>query len=87
MQDIELAERRSTRADVFHGRLVFVAPGVGKGGPVERIAERLENNLRFARNAGAEINQRAKNVEEQRLLRSLWTLHALRFEHLGGGRA
>src|SRR5256885_9825931 len=65
MQHIELAERSTAGADLFHRRLVFVAPGVCEGEPVERIAERLENNLCLTRDTGAEIDQRTEDVAEQ----------------------
>ena len=67
VQDVELAERQPAGADFLHRRLIFAAPGVGKGEPVERMAERLEDRLGFARDAGAPVDQRAEHVEEQAL--------------------
>src|ERR1700730_12828562 len=36
MQYVELAERYAAGAHLVHGALVFTAPGVGEGGPIER---------------------------------------------------
>src|SRR5262249_12619610 len=67
MQHVELAERHAARAHLVHRGLVFGAPGIGEGEPVEQVALRLEDDFRFARDAGTPIDQRAEHVEEQRL--------------------
>src|SRR5262245_17951390 len=67
VQHGELAERRAAGANLLHGRLVLVAPGIGEGQPVEAMAGGTENGLGLARNAGAKIDERAEDVEEQRL--------------------
>ena len=73
VQDVELAECDPPAADFFHRRLVFVAPGIGEGKPVERMAKRLEDHLGFARDAAAPVDQRTEHVEEA----SLGHLHDL----------
>ena len=62
-----LAERHAGPSAFLHRRLVLAAPGVGEGEPVERMAERLEDCLGLARDAGAPVDQRAEHVEEQSL--------------------
>jgi hypothetical protein len=65
VQYVELAERYAARAHLVHGALIFAAPGVGEGEPVERKSERLEHHLGLARNRRAPIDHRAEHVEEQ----------------------
>ena len=67
MQHVELAERHAAGAHLFHAGLVFVAPRIGEGEPVERVPARLENALGLTRDAGTPVDQRAEYVEEQRL--------------------
>ncbi len=38
MEDVQLAEGETPAADFLHRRLVFAAPGIGEGEPVERMA-------------------------------------------------
>ena len=52
---------------LLHRRLILAAPGVGECDPVERMAERLEDCLGFAGDAGAPVDQRAEHVEKQSL--------------------
>ena len=66
VQHVELAEPDAAGAHLFHGALIFVAPGIRQGRPVERIAARLEHRLGLARNPAAPIDQRAEDVEQQR---------------------
>ena len=65
VQQVELAERNVPVAHLIHRALVLAAPGVRKGEPVDRDAERLEDLLGLARNAGAPIDQGAEDIEEQ----------------------
>ena len=67
VQHVELAERRAAGANLLHGGLVLVAPGIGEGQPVEAMAGASENGLGLARNPGTEIDERAEDVKEQRL--------------------
>src|SRR5262249_286348 len=67
VQNVELAEGSAAGADLLHGRLIFGAPGIGKGEPVKRKAKRLENALGFPRDAGAEIDEGTEDVEEEGL--------------------
>src|SRR5262249_32152823 len=67
VQHVELAERDAPAAHLLHRWLVLVAPGIGEAEPIESIAERLENRLGLARDAGAPVDQRAEHVEEQSL--------------------
>src|SRR5215467_3400893 len=66
MQYVELAEGNVPVAHLIHRALVLAAPGVREGKPVDRDAERLEHLLGLACNAGAPIDQRAEDIEEQR---------------------
>src|SRR5882724_4464518 len=66
VQHVELAERDVPVAHLIHRALVFPAPGVCEGKPVDRDAERLEDLLGLARDAGAPIDQRTEDIEEQR---------------------
>src|SRR5580704_19499862 len=66
VQHIELAEWQAPSSDLFHCRLVFVAPGVGKREPVERTPQGFEYRLGIAGDAVTPVDQRTKNVEEQR---------------------
>jgi len=36
VQYVELAERYAAGAHLVHGALIFAAPGIGEGGPIER---------------------------------------------------
>jgi hypothetical protein len=65
MQNIELAKRHPASADLLHRRLIFAAPGVGKGMPVAGMAERTEEPFRLARNTGAPIHERAEDIKKQ----------------------
>src|SRR5947208_10721354 len=65
MQHVELAERNAPGAHFIHGRLILVPPGIRKGKPVKREAERLEDRLGFACNAASPIDQRPEHIEEE----------------------
>src|SRR5262249_6923785 len=67
VQHVELAERHAAGAHLLQGRLILLTPGIGEGGPVELVAGGSENGLGLARDAGAKVDQRAEDVEEQRL--------------------
>src|SRR5262245_1314142 len=67
MQHVELAERDMPVAHLIHRALVFPAPGVREGEPVDRDAKRLEHLLGLARDAVTPIDQRAEDVEQQSL--------------------
>ena len=67
MQHVEFAERYAAGAHLFHAGLVFGAPRIGEGEPVERVPARFENALGLTRDAGTPVDQRAEHVEEQRL--------------------
>src|ERR1700730_15566115 len=66
VQHVELAEGPATSTHVLQGGLVFLAPGIGEGAPVELVSGGAENALGVAWDAGAKIDQRAEHVEEQR---------------------
>ena len=66
VQHVELGERDFAGPHALHARLVLAAPGVGERQPIERMAERLEDRLRLARDRVAPVDQRAEHVEEQR---------------------
>src|SRR5215471_7315380 len=66
MQYVELAEGNVPVAHLIHRALVFPAPGVREGEPVDRGAERLEHLLGLARDAGAPVDQGAEDIKEQR---------------------
>ena len=53
-------------AHLIHRALILAAPGIRKGEPVDRYAERLEDLLGLARNAGAPVNQCSEDIEQQR---------------------
>jgi len=65
MEYVELAERNAAKPHLVHRALVFAAPGIGKGKPVERMTERTQESLRLPRNAGTPVDQRAEHVKEQ----------------------
>ena len=65
VQYVELAERYAAGAHLVHGALIFAAPGVGKGRPIERKTKRFEHRLGLARDRGPPIDQGAEHVEEQ----------------------
>ena len=67
MEHVELRERDAARAHLLHARLIFVAPGIGEGRPVEGMAARPEDRRGLARDAAAPIDQGPEHVEEQRL--------------------
>src|SRR5262249_42951872 len=67
VQHVELAERRAARAYLLERGLILLAPGIGEGPPVELVSGGAENALGLARDAGAKIDQRTEDVEEQRL--------------------
>ena len=52
-------------AHLVHGGLIFVAPGIREGEPVERVALRLEDRLALARDRGAPVDHGAEHIEEQ----------------------
>ena len=64
MQDVELAKGHPTGPDLFHRRLIFSAPGIRESMPIARMAERPEQRGRFARDAGAPVDQRAEDIKE-----------------------
>jgi hypothetical protein len=67
MQHVELGKGRAPRPHLLHGGLIFAAPGVSEGEPVDVMAERRQDRLRLARNRAAPVRQRAEHVEEQGL--------------------
>ena len=67
VNDVELHEWRAAEPHLVHRGLVFVAPCIGEIEPVERIAERLEDAFRLARDPGAPVDHGAEHVKEQRL--------------------
>jgi len=66
MQHVEFAERNVPVAHLIHRALILAAPGIRKGEPVGRDAERLEDLLGLACDAGAPIDQRPEDIEQQR---------------------
>src|SRR5262245_42336364 len=66
MQQVELAERNVPVAHLVHRALILAAPGVRKSEPIDHDAERLENLLGLAGNAGGPINQGAEDITQQR---------------------
>src|SRR5262249_2568200 len=52
---------------LFHGALIFTAPGIGESGIIEGDAFRLEQRLGFPRDRVAPIDQRAEHVKKQGL--------------------
>ena len=66
MQHVKLAEADAAGAHLIHGALVFAAPGIREGEPVERKTLRLQHRLGLARNRRAPVDQGAEHVEEQR---------------------
>ena len=70
MQHVELRERHAPRPHLLHGGLVLAAPGIGEGWPIEGMAERRQDALALAGDAGAPVDEGAEDVEEQ----GLWCL-------------
>jgi hypothetical protein len=66
VQDVEPGERDAPLLHLGHGRLVFAAPGVREGGPIEIVAEGFQDALALAGDAAAPIDEGAEHVEEQR---------------------
>src|SRR5882672_10448387 len=66
VQHIEFAERNVPVAHLIHRALILAAPGIRKGEPVGRDAERLEDLLGLACDAGTPIDQRPEYIEQQR---------------------
>src|SRR5262249_8534072 len=66
VQHVELAERHAAGTHLLERRLILLAPGIGEGAPVELVSGGAENGLSLACDTGAEIDQRAEDVEEQR---------------------
>ena len=67
VQYVELAERDAPCPHFFHRWLIFRAPRIGERRPIQRIAERRQNLLCLAGNAGTPVDQRAEHIEENRL--------------------
>ena len=65
VQDVELGEGLPAGAHLLHAGLVFGAPGIGEGDPVEPMAERGQNPLRLAGDRGPPVHQGAEDVEKQ----------------------
>src|ERR1700738_2829392 len=66
VQQVELAERDLSGAHLLHRRLILVPPRIGKGEPIESVAERLGKAVGFERPPRAAIDERAADVTEQR---------------------
>ena len=67
MDDVQPGEGDAAGAHFFHAGLVFGAPGVGEGEPVQFMAERFEDFPRLARHTGAPIDQGAEDVVDEGL--------------------
>jgi hypothetical protein len=65
MQGVELGERNAPALHLLHGGLVFAAPGIREGEPIQRMPERCQDALALAGDAGAPIDEGAEDVEEQ----------------------
>src|SRR5712671_4840097 len=67
VNDVELHERLAAGAYLVHAGLIFGAPRIREGEPVERVSERLEDSFRFTGDAVSPIHDGAEHIEEQGL--------------------
>src|SRR5262249_20638897 len=67
VNDVELHERLPASAYLVHAGLVFGAPRIREGEPVERVSQRLEDSFRLAGDAIAPIHHGAEYIEKQGL--------------------
>jgi hypothetical protein len=65
VQHVEPGKRQAAAAGLLHGGLVLAAPGIRETRPVAAPAERAEDALRLARNAGAPVDEGPEHVEEK----------------------
>ncbi len=65
VQHVELGERDAPRAHLLHAGLVFAAPGVGEGFPVEAVAEGGQDAFGLARDRCSPVDDGAEHVEKQ----------------------
>ena len=67
MDDVKLVHSpHASGADHLHARLIFAAPGIGEGAPIDSCTPRgASRPFGLSRDAGAEIDQRAEDVEEE----------------------
>src|SRR5262245_26766336 len=66
VQHIEFAKRDPPGANFLHPGLVFTAPGVRKGKPVEVVSKGSEDPLRLASHRGAPVDERPEHVKKHR---------------------
>src|SRR4029079_6353109 len=66
VKHVELAEGDATGPHLFHSRLVFGPPGVGKAGPVEGMSKGPEDPVSLPGDPGAPVHQGTENVKEHR---------------------
>src|SRR5258706_16447463 len=66
MDDIQLGKRHGTGTYLLHCRLVLRTPRLRERGPVNRVAERLQDRGGLACDTGTPVDQRTEYVEEQR---------------------
>ncbi len=65
VQYVEFSEADVARAHFLHRALIFTAPSVGEGRPVEGVAEWFKHGFRLAGDGRSPIDERAEDIEEQ----------------------
>ena len=71
VQHVELAERDAAGAHLLHGGLVFAAPGVREGEPVEGVAERREDASRLRARSPVRQSTSVPNTSKKSALTSM----------------
>ena len=67
MQDIEPGEGTAARPDLLHRGLIAPPPCVGEGGRIGARRIACEESRRFSRHTAAPVDDRAEDIENERL--------------------